>query len=161
MSLIHTVKPNPCLHHAEVSCDKKKRARQLQRLHVKPGFGCSLRTRISAAFSSVDVMTAQAWSDTVRALSALSLRKPKIHTNVSEGEENLCPFCYNDDALQSADRFHSFYSIGVLRRHINKARSPATTSLSPVNCPYVECKTMLEQAKYLKSHLATVHSLSL
>ena len=51
--------------------------------YVKPEFGCPLRTQISGAFSSVEMITAQAWLDTVHAPPALSLQKPKIHTNSS------------------------------------------------------------------------------
>ena len=129
--------------------------------YVKPEFGCPLRTQISGAFSSTDMMASQAWSDTVCALSALSSRKPKIHTNASQGKGGLCPFCYNDGALRPVDRSHLFHSIGTLKRHVSRAHSSATTSLSPVYCPYVGCKIRLEQGQLLKNHLATVHSLDL
>ena len=130
--------------------------------YVNPEFGCPLRTQISGAYSSVEMNTAQAWSGTMRALSALSLRKPKIHTNLnaSEGKGGLCQPCYND-ALRPADRFHSFHSIASLGIHVNRAHSSATTPLSPLYCPYVECKTTLEQGKLQKDHLATVHNLNL
>ena len=39
-------------------------------------------------------MTSNKWSETVRALSALCTQKPRIHTKATEGEENLCLFCY-------------------------------------------------------------------
>ena len=135
--------------------------------YVKPEFGCPLRTQISGTFSSVEMMTPKAcqWSDAVRALSALSSRKPKIHTSGSEGEGeeegDLCPFCLHDDALRPADRFHPFHSIGTLRRHVSRAHSSTMTSLSPVPCPYVGCEYMLGQGGSLKNHLATVHSLNL
>ena len=78
-------------------------------------------------------MTAKVWSDTVRALSALSLRKPRIHISGSEGkgegEGGLCPFCVHDDTLRLADRFHPFHSIGTLRRHVSRAHSSAMASL--------------------------------
>ena len=106
-------------------------------------------------------MMVQAWSDTVHTLSALSLRKPKIHRNASEGGGNLCPFYYKDDAVLSADRFHSFHSIGTLSGRVNNAHTSATPSLSPADCSYVECEIMLEQGEHLKNHLATVHSLNL
>ena len=72
--------------------------------YVNPEFGCPLRTQISGAFSSVEMMTAKVWADTVRALSALSLRKPRIHTSRSKREEeaegeaegDLCPLCFHD-----------------------------------------------------------------
>ena len=74
---------------------------------------------------------------------------------------NLCSLCYNYDALRPADSFHSFHSIGALRGHVNRAHSSATTTLSPVYCPYAECETMPEQGEHLGDHLATVHSLNL
>ena len=133
--------------------------------YIKPEFGCPLRIQISDAFSSVEIMTAKAWSDTVRALSALSLRKPRIHTSGSEGEGegegDLCPFCVHDDTLRPTDKFHQLHSIGTLRKHVSRAHSSAVTSLSPVPCPYFGCESMLGQGGSLKNHLATVHSLDL
>ena len=129
--------------------------------YVKPEFGCPLRAQISGGFSSTDMMTAQAWSGTVRVLSTLSLRKPRIHTNASQGKGGLCPFCYNDGALRPVDRFHLFHSIGTLKRRVSRAHSSATTSLSPVYCPYVGCKIRLKQGQLLKIHLSTFHSLDL
>ena len=133
--------------------------------YVKPEFGCPLRTQISGTFSSMEMMTAKVWSDTVCALSALSLRKPRIHISGSEGkgegEGDLCPFCVHDDTLRLTDRSHPFHSIGTLRRHVSRVHSSAMTSLSPVPCPYVRCESMLGQGGSLKNHLATVHSLNL
>ena len=90
---------------------------------------------------------AKAWLDTVRALSALSLRKTQDpHKRERRGGGrggDLCPFCFHDDALRPADRFHSFHSIGTLRRHVSRAHSSTMTSLSPVPCPYVGCESML------------------
>ena len=71
------------------------------------------------------------------------------------------PFLLHDGALQSADRSQSLHSTKTFSWHVDKARSSATTSLSPVNCPYGECETMFEQDEYLKNHLATVRSLNL
>ena len=61
---------------------------------IKPEFDCPVRKAIAEAFSSEKLVEASAWSDTVRALSALCLQGPKIHTKLREGEENLCPFCF-------------------------------------------------------------------
>ena len=54
-------------------------------------------------------MTSNEWSETVGVLSALCTQKPRIHTKATEGEENLCLFCYNDDKISPADKFHSFF----------------------------------------------------
>ena len=94
-------------------------------------FGCPLRSQISDAFSSVEAMTPNKWSETVRALSVLCTQKPRIHTKATESEENLCLFCYSDDKLSPADRFHSFYSLRTLRAHINKKYLPIMESREP------------------------------
>ena len=99
--------------------------------YIKPEFGCPLGTQISGAFSSVE-MTAQAWSNNVRALSALSLRKPKIQTNESKRGESLCPCYCNGNTLQPTDRFHSFHSIGILRGSAFICRDIFKSSLLPI-----------------------------
>jgi hypothetical protein len=129
--------------------------------YVKPEFDCPVRSHIAKVFGSEEIMEAPTWSDTVRALSALCLQKPKIHSKASDGGGNMCPFCYGDDTLRPVDRFHSFHSIGTLRMHATRVHSSTTTSLSSVKCPYVECETTLEQGEHLKSHLATIHNLNL
>ena len=126
-----------------------------------PEFGCPLRSQISDAFSSVEAMTPNKWSETVRALSTLCAQKPRIHTKATEGGENLCLFCYNDDKLSPADRFHSFFSLTTLRIHVSKRHLPITTSPESVNCPYPACAHTLCHDEHLKNHLATVHGLEL
>ena len=54
-------------------------------------------------------MTSNEWSETFGVLSAFCTQKTHIHTKATEGEENLCLFCYNDDKLPPADRFHSSF----------------------------------------------------
>ena len=129
--------------------------------YENPEFGCPLRSQISDAFSSVEAMTPSKWSETVRALSALCTQKLRIHTKATEGEENLCLFCYNDDKLLLADRFHSFFSLSTLRIHIKRRHLPITTSPEPVDCPYPACAPTLRHGDYLKDHLAEVHDLKL
>ena len=85
-------------------------------------------------------------------------QKRKINKN---NKENLHLFCYNDDNLSPADRFHSFFSLGTLRTHINKKHSPITASREPVNCPYPACTPTLRHGEHLKNHLAVVHNLKL
>ena len=92
--------------------------------YARPDFRCTTRSQISDAFSSVEAMTPNKWSETVCALSALCTQKPRIHTKATEGKENLCQFCLKDDKLSPADRFHSFFSPGTLRTHINRRHSP-------------------------------------
>ena len=128
---------------------------------IKPEFDCQARKTIAEVFSSEKLVEASAWSDTVRALSALCLQGPKIHAGFGEGGGGLCPFCFGYDTLRPTEKSHSFHSIGTLRRHINRVHSSATTSPGPISCPYVECKTMMEQCEHLKNHLATVHGLNL
>ena len=128
---------------------------------IKPEFDCPMRKSIAEVFGSEKSVEAPAWSDTVRALSTLCLQRPRIHTKPREGEEKQCPFCYRDDTLLPADRFHSFHSIGTLRTHVNRVHLSAMTSPGPINCPYVECETMMEKCEHLKGHLATAHSLNL
>ena len=98
--------------------------------YAKPEFHCPIRSQISEAFSSVEAMTLDRWSETVCALSALCAKQPRIHAKMAMGGENLCSFCFNDDKLSPADRFHSFFSSGTLKTHINKRHSPTTASES-------------------------------
>ena len=83
--------------------------------YEKPEFGCLLRSQTSDAFSSVEAVTSNKWSETVRALSALYTQKPRIRIKATEGEENLCLFCYSDDKISPADRFHSLFVSLLLR----------------------------------------------
>ena len=83
--------------------------------YAKPEFRCPTRSQISDAFSSAEGMTPNKWSETVRALSALCTQKPHSHTKASEGEKSLCLFCYNNDKISPADRFHPFFSLGTVR----------------------------------------------
>ena len=92
--------------------------------YARPDLRCTTRSQISDTFSSVEAMTPNKWSETVCALSALCTQEPRIHTKATEGKENLCQFCLKDDKLSPADRFHSFFSPGTLRTHINKRHSP-------------------------------------
>ena len=71
-------------------------------------------------------MTPGKWPETVCALSALCVQKPRIHTKVVMGEKNLCPFCLSDNKLSPADRLHSFFSLGTLRTHINETFNEST-----------------------------------
>ena len=105
-------------------------------------------------------MTPDKWSETVRALTTLCAQKLHIHAKATEGE-NLCLFCYTDDKLSSADRFHFFYSLGTLRPHVNRNHLPITTSLVPVKCPYPACAHTLRHGGHLKNNLAVVHDLKL
>ena len=129
--------------------------------YVNPEFGCSLGTRISGALPPAGMMTAQAWSDTVCALSASACENPRSTQMRARGRKTCAPSA-TVMVLYSL-RTGWFYSIqlGLSGGHVNKAHSSATTSLSHVNCPYVECETMLGQGEYLKNHLGTVHSLNL
>ena len=119
------------------------------------------RSQISDAFSSVEAMMPDKWSETVRALSALCTQKPRIHTKASEGEKSLCQLCCNDDKIPPADRFHSFFSLGTLRAHINKRHLSITASRESVDCPYLGCAVTLCHGEHLKNHLAVVHDLKL
>ena len=105
--------------------------------YARPEFHCPTRSQISDAFSSVEAMTPNKWSETVCALSALCTQKARIHTKATEGKENLCQFCLNDDKLSPADRLHSFFSPGSLRTHINRRHSPIAASREQVNCQYL------------------------
>lgn len=73
-----------------------------------------------------------------RMLTTLCAQKPRIHTKATDGE-NLCLFCYSDDKLSPVEWFHLFYSLGILRAHINRNHLPIIASLVPVNCPYPVC----------------------
>ena len=128
--------------------------------YEKPEFGCPLRPQVSDEFSSVEAVTPSKWSETVRALSALCIQKPRIHTKATEGEENLCLLCYNNDKLSPADRSRSFFSPATLGIHVGRRHLPIT-SPEPVDCPYPACAPTLRHGDHLKSHLAEVHDLKL
>ena len=91
------------------------------------------------------------WSETVCAPPALCAQQPRTYTKVTMGKENPCLFFHSDDNLKllPADRFHSFFSLGTLRIHINKRHLPITASREPVNCPYPACAPTLHHAAHL------------
>ena len=100
------------IHVFRVADENQSTTRELNGLRTptyeKTELGCPPRSQISDAFSSVEAMVSNKWSEIVRALSACT-QKPRIHTKATEGKEYLCLYCYNDDKLSLADRFHSFF----------------------------------------------------
>ena len=122
--------------------------------YVKPRLDCPRSSFIAGVFCFEEV------GDCACAVRSL-FAKPKIHRKASDGEKDLCPFCYDDDSLRPADRLHSFHSDGTLRTHIQRMHSVITGSPGPVRCPYAECGTTLECGEHLLNHLATAHDLKL